>query len=152
MLHIKLFEEYNTKPIIDTILDKINKTGYNSLTNDEILILNQMDDIKTIDEPKKIEYQQKEFNKKYYDSTKKICFVLSNIDKNINTDEIYFYGNIYFRNNIYYGYISYDIESESFLYEFIDKNDNEFEPMEYNLHYEFDKLIQKIIYDDEIKK
>lgn len=150
MKYIKLYENFNTTPAVDKVLDKISKSGYNSLTDQERLIVNMMSDMRTIDD--KPQYKEIRINKTFTDSTDTIRFVLDYVISNSN--ENIYHGAVYHADIRYTGTIIKNKETEVYTYDFynITDFDDIFEPVEYDLHYEFDNLIELIIYDEEIEK
>jgi hypothetical protein len=170
MKYIMLFEAYSSyqEKIMDDLLDKISKNGVDSLTPEEKNMLQKLDTIESPEVKKLLNNNgdddeilggfddktgkaffsdENVINKKYFDSSKEICFLLKQIidDK----ENVIYMGEIHFRGIIYTGYISKNKKTEYFDYAFIeDKNGVEFEPTEYDLHYEFDDLIQDVIYDE----
>jgi hypothetical protein len=167
MKFLMLFEEYSSyqTKVLDDLLDKISKSGIDSLSPEERKQLKNIDDVKSPEVQKLLKNDDVEtepskastfdvkniINKKYFDSTKEICFLLKNID---DTDEygVLYMGDIYFRYKVYHGYIVKVKETESADYNFISDNSEIFEPSEYDLHYEFDGLIEEVFYDENINK
>jgi hypothetical protein len=158
-----LFEEYSSyqTKVLDDLLDKISKNGVDSLTPEEKIQLKNIEDIKSPEVQKLLKNNEEPaeqsifdseniINKKYYDSTNEICFLLKKIE-NESTGVVYI-GEIHFRYKIYKGYLVKDKETEQSDYKFISENDEEFDPVDYDLHYEFDGLIEEIFYDDTINK
>ena len=164
MKFLMLFEAYTKyqEKTLDEILDKISKYGMNSLTPDEKNILGNIEDVKSPEVQKLLKKDENEpsetsifnaenvINKKYYDTTKKICFLLKNISEEDNS--VIYIGEIHFRYKIYNGYLVKDIETEQSDYKFMTDSGEEFEPADYDLHYEFDGLIEEVFYDENINK
>lgn len=172
MKYVLLFEAYTShqEKIMDDLLDKINDFGIDSLTPEEKNMLNNLDTIES-PEVKKLmnnddddenrgnfisglsDATSKAFlsgenvvNKKYFDTTKQICFLLKQIID--DGDDIIYVGEIHFKGVIYNGYISKHKETESSMFAFVEDNGKEFDPTEFDLHYEFDDLIQEVFYDE----
>lgn len=171
MKYLMLFESYTShqEKLMDELLDKISNFGMDSLSPEEKNMLKNLDTIES-PEVKKLmsnddaensgEYisgfsdaTAKDFlsgknviNKKYFDTTKQICFLLKQIldDK----DDVIYAGEIHFKGVIYNGYMSKHKETESSMFAFIEDDGKEFDPTEYDLHYEFDDLIQEVFYDE----
>lgn len=152
MKYLMLFEEYTTYH--DELLDKISKYGIESLTDKEKEALKNLDNPE--DETEKVELQAQKIlkevnkNKKIYDKTKKIGFQLTKI-LDTESQRIYI-GNIYFRGKKFEGYMSIDKETHSPHYDFISSDKMIFEPAEFDLHYEFDDMMEEVFYDDQINK
>ena len=152
MKHLMLFEAYSK--IHDDILDKISKSGFDSLTPREKKIISNID--MDYDEPEEIQkptikpkYNNQFLNKKYTDTTGKITFVLKEIDD--EEKEVNYSGILYHNGLIYNGYMSKDKETDAPYFDFKTANGDEFYPANYNLHYEFDDLMQEVFYDDDLK-
>jgi hypothetical protein len=165
MRYLMMFEAFNeslTKHqefTMNNILDKISKDGVDSLTPEERKMLNNIEDIeapvpdilKDTEIPDGGYGNKVSINKKYFDSSKKIAFLLKEVtDKN---DEVMYFGEIHFQGDIYIGEMTKNKETEQPFYLFINtKNGEEFEPSNYDLHYEFDDLMQEVFYDESINK
>lgn len=160
MKHIKLFEEYIGGKhysnygikTMDELLDKISKQGIDSLTDEEKERLSQFDTLSQ-PEPEQKEINKTEeidtvsnINKKYYDKTKEIGFILKEISD--DDKEVYYSGTLFFRGVQYNGYFSKDKKTDAPFYSFISSDGKEFHPADYDLHYEFDDMIQEIFYDE----
>lgn len=163
LMLFEAFSNYQTK-VVDELLDKISKNGVNSLSPDELNKLKDVDNIKSPSVKALLKDDGEDetpadssifdieniINKKYFDSTNQICFLLKQIEDE-STGVVYF-GDIHFKYKIYKGYLIRDKESESSDYKFMSEDGEEFEPAEHDLHYEFDGLIEEVFYDENINK
>lgn len=162
MKHILLFETFSEtnyssfqKRTIDELLDKMVANGIDSLTQPELDTLKNADQIE--DKNDKSNTKAFNFNKVYSDTTGGLVFNLTSVE--YSDIEVFYYGTLNFKHISedksvydikYRGYVYKDLETESVEYSFVDLNDEQFDPSEYDLHYEFDDLIQQVAYDDEI--
>lgn len=88
-------------------------------------------------------------NKEYSDSTETIKFKLISTAETPEHDV--YQGEIYYDGVKYFGYIFKDKVTEEPTYKFQSMDNREFEPADHDLHYEFDDLLQQIVYDENIK-
>ena len=95
-----------------------------------------------------LESNQDSIIKTYTDSSDSIDFNLRRVNDEV--DSIKYFGEVIFDGIEYKGYIEFIKSSGQPIHNFNDSEGNEFDPTEYDLHYQFDDLMQEVI-DDEIK-
>jgi len=165
MKHLMLFEAYTSyqTKLMNDLLDK----GYNNLSEIDKEKLRNIDKQKEPKVQKDPDVQRlinprgewrgtkdkldnfKPQNKEYTDSTDTIKFKLV---ATAETPEFDVYqGEIHYDGVEYFGYVFKDKVTEEQTYKFQSMDNREFEPADYDLHYEFDDLLQQICYDENIK-
>ena len=92
---------------------------------------------------------QKKQDKIYTDSTDTVIFRL--IETSECKTHYVFKGAIQYNDDLYFGYIFNDRVTEEPTYKFTNMKGVGFEPADHDLHYEFDDLLQQVIYDETIK-
>lgn len=108
-----------------------------------------MKHIKNFENFSLLENKQERTIKTYTDSSDSIDFNLYSVKD--ETDSIKYLGEVWFDGIKYDGYIEFVKSTGQPIHNFTDSEGNEFDPTEYDLHYQFDDLIQNVI-DDEIKE
>lgn len=136
MKYVMLYEYFTNH---DEILDKISKSGIDSLTDNELNILKNVNINTTKQENTNININIKD--DVYYDNDENIKFkLLKTVMKN---GVLYFNGKILFEDEVFTGHILYDEGENYYEFEFYTNHNESFDPKDF--YKEWEEIMKTVI-------